>query len=214
MHGQPPLHQMRRATEQVVKMKQAIDILHAHVEATCGLFMDSVRGWEQLSRMLEGLVETQVAKGMSREQGLKSPLIHGVDEPTPENVRHVSTLGARLDACAAGGFNERALSALGVVSIYAHWEDKTRKEIADALEIELNGVRSPLFSDIRRMRNALLHAGGRIDDAKPFEVLQWFKQGDVVVLNPDRFHEVMRRLRAFPEGLHTPSWNPFPGLKP
>ncbi|WP_369968769.1 hypothetical protein AB8E26_18140 [Stenotrophomonas rhizophila] len=126
-------------------MKQAIDILHDHVEATCGLFMDSLRGWEQLSKMLESLVDSQVKKGMTREQALMSPLIHGVDHPTPENVRHVSTLGARLDACAPDGFNVRALSSLGVVSIFAHWEDKTRGEIAKALGIELHAVRSPCF---------------------------------------------------------------------
>lgn len=186
-------------------MKQAIDILHDHVEATCGLFMDSLRGWEQLSKMLELLVDSRVKKGMVREQALMSPMIHGVDHPTPENVRHVPTLGARLDACAPNGFNVRTLSSLGVVSIFAHWEDRTRGEIAKALGIELNAVRSPpLFSDIRRMRNSLLHAGGRADTSKPFEVLQWFEKGDVVVLNPDCFHEIMDRLRAFPDGLHLP----------
>ncbi len=213
MHGRPTPQQVQRFGEQVSQMKQAIDILHHHVEATCGLFMDSLRGWEQLSKMLELLVEGQVKKGMTREQALMSPLIHGVDHPTPKNVRHVSTLGARLQACAPDGFNVRALSSLGIVSIYAHWEDRTRGEIAKALGIELNAVRSPLFSDIRRMRNSLLHAGGRVETSKPFEVLQWFKQGDAVVLNPDRFHEIMDRLRAFPDGLHTPGFNPFPGLK-
>lgn len=145
MHGRPTPQQMQRCSEQVIQMKQAIDILHDHVEATCGLFMDSLRSWEQLSKMLELLIDSQVKKGMTREQALMSPLIHGVDNPTPENVRHVSTLGARLDACASDGFNVRALSSLGIVSIFAHWEDKTRGEIAKALGIELNAVRSPCF---------------------------------------------------------------------
>ena len=69
---------------------------------------------------------------------------------------------------------------------------------------------SPTYGELR---NSLLHAGGRVETSKPFEALQWFKQGDVVVLNPDRFHEIMDRLRAFPDGLHTPGFDPFPGLK-
>lgn len=192
MHGRPTPQQIQRYGEQVSQMTQAIDLLHDHVEAICGLFMDSLRGWEQLSKMLELLVDSQVKKGMTREQALMSQLIHGVAHPTPENVRHVSTLGDRLDACAPDGFTVRALSSLGVVSIFAHWEDKTRGEIAKDLGIELNAVRFPLFSDIRRMRNSLLHAGGRVDTSKSFEVLHWFKKGDVVVLNPDRFHDRRR----------------------
>lgn len=37
--------EMRRATAQTMEMKKAIDALIVHVEATCGLFMDSLREW-------------------------------------------------------------------------------------------------------------------------------------------------------------------------
>lgn len=210
---QPTPEEMRKATAKVIKMREAVDVLQVHVEATCGLFLDSRRGWERLATELHGLVAMQVREGKTREEALRSQLIHGEGHPDPKNVRHVSTLGERIDACAAGGFNERTLSGLCVASIYGLWEDRSRGEIAKALGIDKNAVRSALFSDLRRMRHAILHAGGRIDDSKPFEVLKWFKRGDMIVLTPDRFHEIIEHLRQFPEGLHTPSWNPFPSLK-
>lgn len=75
----PTLQQLQPYGEQVSQVNQAIDILHDYVEATCGLFMDSLRGWEQLSMMFELLVDSQVKKAMTRERALMSPLIHGVD---------------------------------------------------------------------------------------------------------------------------------------
>lgn len=210
MTTQPTPQQWQQFGAAVTQMKTAVDALQAHVENLCGLFMDSCRGWDRLKEDLQGLVHGMVQDGKTVDKALASTLLHGEgDEPTPASVRHVSPLGERIEACSPGGFNERTLSGLCVVSIYSHWEDKTRGEIAKALGIEQNAVRSGLFSDIRRMRNALLHAGGRIDTTKPFEVLQWFKCGDVIVLTPDRFHEVVRHLRQFPEGLHTPGFNPF-----
>lgn len=203
--------QMVKATAQVVKMRAAVDELQAHVEAACGLFLDSRRGWDRLAAQLEQLVSMEMARGRTRTQALASPLYHGEGtKPTPESVLHASTLGERIDACVSGGFNEVTLSGLCIASIYSMWEDRTRAAIADALDLDSKDeIMSPLFGDIRRMRNALLHAGGRVQTGTPFEVLQWFKKGDVIALTPERFHEIVGHIREFPSGLRTPSWNPF-----
>lgn len=122
-------------------------------------------------------------------------------------------LWALVSRPAPDGFNIRTPSSLDIVSIHAHWEHRTRGEIARALGLDLNAVRSPPFSDMRRMRNSLLHACGWAESSKHFDVLQWFNKGDVVVLNPYRFRESMDRPRGFPDAVHTPGFDPLPGLK-
>lgn len=211
MHLQPSKEELEKAGKQIQAMHAALEVLRAHVEATCGLFMDSRRGWERIARELQEIIDDEVRKGMTREQALQHPMAHGEGPPDVANVRHISTFGERIAACSAGGFNEVSLSGLCLVSIYAHWEDKTRGDIAKALRVEKSQIKAGLFADINRMRNALLHAGGRLDSTKPFEVLKWFKHGDVIVLTPDRFHELIARVREFPQGMHLPTWEPFNG---
>lgn len=206
----PTPDEMRRATAQFIEMKQAVDALIVHVEEICGLFMDSLRGWQRLTSDLNDIVAVQVREGKTREQALRATIIHGDGTPANGTARHVSSLAERIDACSSGGFNEQALSGLCIVSIYSHWEDRARGDIARALEVEKNSVLSGLFGDLRRMRHALLHTGGRIETGTAFEVLKWFKKGDVVLLTPARFHEIVELIRKFPDGLRTPGWNPFP----
>lgn len=211
MHAEPSKEEFDKAGQQIQAMHMAFETLRGHVEATYGLFMDSRRGWERIAAELHAIIADQVRGGMSREQAMQLPMAHGEGPPDLANVRHVSTFAQRLAACSAGGFNEVSLSGLCLVSIYSHWEDRTRGELAKALRVEKGQVKAGLFADVNRMRNALLHAGGRLDSTKPFEVLKWFKKGDVIVLTPDRFHELTARVREFPQGLHLPAWEPFNG---
>ena len=192
-----------------IEMKKAIDVLLVHVEQTYGLFHDSVQGWHRLSELFEGLVKQEMAKGMPREQALKSTLIHGKGTPEVGEALHLSTLGDRLNACASGGQNEITLSNLCLISIYSHWEDRARNEIAKALRIDGNSVQSDLFGDIAKMRNAILHAGGVIGaSARALKVLKWFSSGDRVLINREKLHDVIKLIRQFPEGLYTPGYDP------
>jgi hypothetical protein len=195
---------------QFLEMKKASDVLLAHVEATYGLFHDATRGWQYFSIALEKMIESEMARGMPREQALKSILIHGQGVPNVDAVfQHESTLGDRLGQCKPRGPNEIFLGNMCVVSIYSFWEDRTRGEIATALGIEKNNVKSGLFADLAKFRHVILHAGGRADNAfKKIEVLRWFEPGDLIVVDREKLHSIIEHIRNFPEGLETPGYTP------
>ncbi|CTP86301.1 hypothetical protein XTPLMG728_1172 [Xanthomonas translucens pv. poae] len=193
-----------------IEMKKSVDALLSHAEQTYGLFHDSAQGWRRLSDLFESLVQQEMAKGMPREQALKSPLIHGKGEPGSGEALHFSNLGERLAACAHGGQNEITLSNLCLISIYSFWEDRTRNEIAKTLGMDKDNVQSDLFGDINKMRNVILHASGIMDQrARSMKVLKWFSVGDRVIVDREKLHQVILLIRQFPDGLHTPGYDPL-----
>lgn len=192
-------------------MKKSVDALIAHAEQIYGLFHDAAQGWQRMSELYEGLVQQEISRGMPREQAIKSQLVHGKGSPESGQPLHLSTLGERLSACAKGGQNEATLSNLCVISIYSFWEDRTRKEIGKTLGVDI--VNSDLFGDIGKMRNAILHAGGVMDErARSIKVLTWFKAGDRVLIDREKLHQIIELIRQFPEGLQTPGYDPIQRL--
>lgn len=195
------------------EMKKTVDALLVHVEQSYGLFHDCVQGLHRMSELFEGLIQQEIARGMPREQALISRLIHGKGTPEDGQALHMSTLGERLVACAKGGQNEVALSNLCLISIYSFWEDRARKEIANALGLETSAVQSDLFGDIGKMRNVILHANGVMDErARSLKVLKWFSPGDTVLVDREKLHQVISLIRQFPEGLHTSGYDPMSRL--
>lgn len=193
-----------------LQMHKAVASLLAHAEQSYGLFRDSTVGWHKVSELLENAAAAHQAEGLTREQVLRTPLVHGKGTPERDGiVLHKSTMGDRLAACAEGGQNEITLSNLTLISIYAFWEDRTRGEIAKALGIDKDSVESDLFGDMAKLRNIILHAGGVMDQrARSLRLLRWFVPGDKVIVNADRLHEIIVLIRQFPEGLRTIGYDP------
>lgn len=180
-----------------------------HAESVFGLYHDSLQGLLRFHDLVEGIVDREVKSGVSREKALMTPIAHADGEPTPANFLHASTLGQTLERVREGGANELALGQMCLVSIYAYWEVRTRNELAEILGIPITDVRSNLFGDIRLLRHMLLHRAGHADDdARKLKVLKWCEPGDHIVVNRTRLREVIGRIRDFPDGLHTPGFDP------
>ncbi|QII29096.1 hypothetical protein G6052_10295 [Stenotrophomonas maltophilia] len=194
-------------------MALAFEALSEQIEAIYGMFMDSLRGWGHIRRSIEGAAKQAVQEGMAMDAVMRSPITHGKGNPQTGTALHRSTMQERLDACAEGGFNETVLSNLCVVAIYSHWEAHSRAAIADALGVQPDAVKAPVFGDLRHMRHCIVHNGGVMDErARRLETLKWFKKGERIILTQDRFHELIQKLRGFPNPIHTPTYHPFPSL--
>lgn len=198
------------AIQQFMDVRGHIGKLVAHVEDVYGMFHDAIQGWGKLKDLYEDCVAQEMARGLPRERALQSQLIHGKGNPDVDGeALHMSTLGERIEACSTAGANEFTLSNLCLVSIYSHWEDRTRGDIAKTLEIDKNNVQSDMFGDIAKMRNAVLHAGGVMDGrARSLKVLKWYQPGDKVLVTRDRLHEVIEHIRNLPDDLRTPGYQP------
>ena len=77
-----------------------------------------------------------------------------------------------------------------VVLVVASWEDSYRGRIASELGIEKNDLASNVFHDLNRFRQAILHAGGKLD-IQP-KTIPLFNKGDEVILTTGDINLIFR----------------------
>jgi hypothetical protein len=184
-------------------VQNAVSALTRHVEDIYALFLDSRHGFTVIGQQLGNVIHDLVKHGKSHEEALKTQLASTDGIPfwvVP--ARQWSTVGAALFRTADGGRNEIVLSGLVIASIYAFWESRARGEIAKAMGIKHNDVRSDLMNDLRHLRHAILHCDGVADlDVERADVLKWFKRGDRIKVSNHQLHQIVELVRLFPEGL-------------
>ena len=76
---------------------------------------------------------------------------------------------------------------------YALWEEEYRPEIA--IECGLTSkddVKSDVFHDLNKYRQAILHVSGRLD--REPSVIHFFSEGEVVSLTKDHMHDLFSYL--------------------
>ena len=90
------------------------------------------------------------------------------------------------------GINYIAHHRYILVLVVASWDDCYRRRIACECGIEENDVKSDVFHDLNKYRQAILHAGGRLDSK--LKVLRLFRKGDEVDLNTSQMGALFRDL--------------------
>ena len=84
------------------------------------------------------------------------------------------------------------------VWIYQCWEDHSRKEIATALGCKKNDILSPVFGDLRKLRNAIIHnLGVSTSDLEKTEVLDPFKRGAPLYLNEEHLRIIVESIHGY-----------------
>ena len=119
----------------------------------------------------------------------------GRDIPTRQDSKYqyAPTVAYLINASKKNGINAR-IHRRGVVALtYAIWEDQYRSKIACECGLaNKNEVKSDIFYDLNRYRQAILHAGGVLV-GKP-KVIHLFKPGDEVLLTDDHMYQIFSHL--------------------
>ena len=77
-----------------------------------------------------------------------------------------------------------------IVLLVASWEDRHRKLIASECGLQKNDLKSDLFHDLNRYRQAILHGGGRLQN-RPKKI-PFFRKGERVDLTGDHMDSMFR----------------------
>ena len=119
----------------------------------------------------------------------------GKGDPNPASAayQYEKSFGALLQDSKEGGQNVR-LHRYGIISLtYALWDEKYRKIIADECELTCKDeVKSDVFRDLNKYRQAILHAGGHLD-SEPTK-LSFFAKGDMVSFTKDQMQDLFAQL--------------------
>ncbi|MEV0331907.1 hypothetical protein [Nocardia sp. NPDC050717] len=100
-----------------------------------------------------------------------------------------------LDALAYGSEHHAWGGRMWLPTFYSRWEEEYRHRLAEAHGCKPRDFQIPFFGDLRKLRNDVAHRGGvaRADGAATCEILQWFENGDPIVLDHTHFREIVEK---------------------
>ena len=122
-------------------------------------------------------------------------LFFGPGDPNRPNAtyQYVRTFAWLIDASDDNGINVSIHRRSVIAFSYALWEDQYRGRIAHECKLaNKNKIKSDVFYDLNKYRQAILHSGGRLA-AEP-KVIRFFNRGEEVLLTDDHMYELFSLL--------------------
>lgn len=187
-------------------MTDPISEFEATVDAIYGCYLDSTSGFDQLRARMERLqgdslrwLKKYHPELATMEYVNSAKFIYGKGHPTaPDAVElHRCTQHQYKERNSPGGLNFVFIGNMALVAIYQFWEDSFRGQIAAYLDMPKRDLTEPVMGDIRRLRRSIIHHGGiALPEVERCEVLQWFRKGEVVYLDKEKFKTLIFEIKT------------------
>lgn len=101
-----------------------------------------------------------------------------------------------------GGTNFRFIGNVCVVTLFQYWEDYFRAQFAQDLGVDKDQIQVPLFGDLRRYRQAIIHNRGLATaEVEEVSLLKGPRRCQPVLFHRDLFEEAIDGILAFLDGL-------------
>lgn len=167
-----------------------------------GAYLDALAGLDQIRQNLLSRQHAKIAE-LTKTQPDKASidfldrqaLNHGLgaDQRNPVELLHRSTQGDFKRRTAPGGLDARYLSQMLVALLYGAWEDRYRERVASSLgHPDKNGLKSDLFQDLNKLRQAILHNQGKAtEDVEKAKVIQWFRRDEDIFISRERARQLV-----------------------
>ena len=162
----------------------------------------AIRFWgDRLMGMTSGVTTT-----------LDSRASFGKDDPNKADALYqvARTYRDLIHDSAEGGRNLRLLGNGVIVHAYSLWEDTFRAAIAAECDLAKDEIKSDVFQDLNKYRQAILHVDGRLD--RQPKLLTFFKMGEVVSFTQDEMHRLFAELISELNRLGKTFYGQDPGL--
>jgi hypothetical protein len=177
------------------------------VDDIYGVYLDSTLGFR---RLVEWVNINQ--KKTIEELKIKNPQIANIEYmddqlflygrghpniPSSILLHHTTQKELKIRNCDNGN-NFKFIGNLALVSLYQYWEDHYRSKIAEYFILTKNQIKSPIMGDICLLRNCIIHNQGiSFNDVKKCSVLKWFKPGDKIFIDMDKFEFIIIKIKEY-----------------
>ncbi len=112
------------------------------------------------------------------------------------------TLGEYKKRNSPGGLNHRVIGNMCIIVIYQYWEDYFRIEVARNLGKEKDDISSDIMGDLRLLRHSIIHHESvALKEVENCKLLRWFKEGDEIFIDEDKFKDIISHIKVFIETL-------------
>jgi hypothetical protein len=184
-----------------------------------GFYLDSVAGFDSLLRHIEN--EQSYYQNLFKENEELSS-IEFLDETsfshyflTGGNYAasgvHFSKQGDVKKRNERNGKNQQILGNMCLVMAYAYWEKYLRIKLEGALGLQKDGLKSPIWGDLKILRHCILHRTNK--DLKKLQLLKWFQDDDEIIIDEARFRRIILFLYDFRNWIHSQSLLPNRSIK-
>jgi hypothetical protein len=182
-----------------------ISQFNAIVDAIYGVYLDSNFGFTKTRQWIEQQQKNTLSWLEENDPQLatldyldQTDFIHGTGDPNHPESRelHRCTQHQYKERNTEGGANFMFIGNMSLVAIYQYWEDHYRLAIAEHLGTTKNELKEPIMGDIRHFRRSIIHhAGVSLPEMERCKVLRWFKEGDTINIDKDKFEIVIFEIK-------------------
>ena len=96
-----------------------------------------------------------------------------------------------------GGRDSILITNLCIVSIYQLWEDHYREKIAKAKGLKKSELKSDIFGDLNRIRQAIIHHNNKkISEFSKIKILNYMKEREQVFFKREEFDELIVKIKG------------------
>jgi hypothetical protein len=191
-----------------------IDEYRAVVDAIYGSYLDARDGFAHVLDKAEKSrdetklrIENLIAENPKYAGVTYGGLDHSYGRRVPAGTRtyshlHQVPIEELIRRNGEGGPNLQIVGNTSLVVVYQYWEDHYRAAIASELQVEPAQIQIPVFGELRRFRQAILHHQAiATSEVEKCERFKWFKRGDKIVLSREQFELVVDGLLEALNGL-------------
>lgn len=181
----------------VNQVKRLFEGFYQKVNAVAGVYFDATAGIDLFMKRMIQIQNEQFRSDLKTKELDSAWFIHGEGDPNQptSGTLHQSTIKEFKERNKRNGSNFEFLGNMCIVAIYQFWEDYYRKKIAELYNIEPSRVESDVLGDISKIRNSIIHnnsvASSKIKHCK---LLKWFRPNDKIVIDSEKFKEVLSHL--------------------
>jgi hypothetical protein len=174
----------------------------AIVDEIYGMYLDSTYGFRLLENQIINIQKKSLkllgTKASISEMDTKA-FIYGKGSPYNPLLLHKTTQGDLKNRNIKNGSNYKTIANLTIVLIYQYWEDTYRDKISQNIGITKNDIKSDVFSDLRLMRQCIIHHKGvvTIDYIKKILLYNWFTIYEEIQLNENQVLKIINDVKHY-----------------
>jgi hypothetical protein len=191
---------MKYPGSDINRVEQEVAAYIATIDGLFGLYLDCAQGFlANYNQLIRGQAETtkHLPPGTDVDS-LDMFLVWG-DPNDPNNVmQHRTTQGEFKRRNARNGSNYVRTAHWLIVLVFEYWETEHRARIASALRLKKDEFKIPLFGDIRRLRNDIIHNQGNVSEetVKKCEVMAGFSSGTALCLRIEDVKQFITQVKC------------------
>lgn len=174
------------------------------VEKIIGTFHDAINGFRLTLQQVINAQSHLMASNDVESTNVNSiadlddrPFTYRTGERgTPGNlVLHRTTQANIKQRNFKDGSNSVFMGQVCLIAIFQYWEDYYRGEIAKAIGIEKNDLKSDIFGDLRLIRNSIVHHRGIAKkETEGCKILNKFNKGESIIITDSDMHLIAQSI--------------------